>query len=78
MGDGAATAQLDGMARRRGMGHVGLPRFWRGTPEIGLARCVDAGYVFEDRNTLAACRRNGNLTFLEQCAQVRDAQCNGP
>ena len=71
MGDGAAASQLAGMAQRRGYLNRGFSNLWRGTPEMGCFRFVDSGYVYEDRNVLAAARNNNNPSFLEQCRQVQ-------
>ena len=49
----------------------GFSLLWPGTPEMGCFRFVDSGYVYEDRNVLAAARNNNNPSFLEQCRQVQ-------
>ena len=77
-GDGAASAQLGGMVRRAGH-TLGFRNLFRGTPQLGAAKVVDLGYVYEDRNTLASARDNGNPTVRQQAVEVQynTIPCNG-
>jgi hypothetical protein len=69
-GDASCSAQLHGMVRRHGQHNLGFENLYRGTPTIGTARIVDAGYVYRDRNTVAANRRNGNQDVATATDQV--------
>jgi hypothetical protein len=69
-GDASCTAQMHGMVRRHGESHSGFENLWRGTDEIKTMRVLDYGYVYEDRNTVAANLRNGNPDVATATAQV--------
>lgn len=70
MGDHSATMQQHGMGRRRNRDHIGFASLWRGTPQWGLIRVVDLGYVFEDRAGMGRARMRGNISLHDQCRQV--------
>jgi hypothetical protein len=58
------------MVRRHGHNNIGFESLYRGTPTISAARICDYGYVYEDRNTVAANRRNGNPDVATATDQV--------
>ena len=65
------------MVRRAGH-TLGFRNLFRGTPQLGAAKVVDLGYVYEDRNTLASARDNGNPTVRQQAVEVqyKTTPCN--
>ena len=58
------------MVRRAGH-TLGFRNLFRGTPQLAAAKVVDLGYVYEDRNTLASARDNGNPTVRQQAVEVQ-------